>query len=300
MMIMKNIKSGIYKIGSLILLFLLTSFFSMAQDFAPWPAPDDAAAVQNPIPDNKASLEAGKALYNIQCKACHGETGKGDGLIKAASFYTENFQNESDGAIFWKLQQGRGQMPGFKALPEEQLWNVVNYIRSFTKKRDGLIMKDAVVSLYFNENGEQKELTTKVEQVNEDGTKIPASGILVNLGVQMYFGIQPITGTANRTNEKGELKITFPNNMIGDENGDLTVIASIEDMEYNPAQASEAIAWGSEKPQDYWTERRALWKNNEHVPIWLMLTFIGGALGIWLTIMYVALLVRKIKIEGDK
>jgi len=297
---MKNIKSGIYKLGSLIIVFLLTSFFGMAQDFPPWPVPDDAAAVQNPIPDDKASLEAGKALYNIQCKACHGETGKGDGLIKAASFYTESYQNESDGAHFWKLQQGRGQMPSFKALPEEQLWNVINYTRSFTKKREDLVMKNAVVSLFFNEKGEQKELTAKVEEVSEDGTKTPASEILVNLGVQKYFGILPITGTSNRTNENGELKITFPNNIIGDENGDLTVIASIEDMEYNPAQASEEITWGLVNPKDYWTERRALWKNNEYVPIWLLATFIGGALGIWLTIMYVALLVRKIKVEGDK
>ncbi len=297
---MKNIKSGIYKIGSLAVLFILTSFFGMAQDFPPWPAPEDAAAVQNPIPVDKASLEAGKALYNIQCKACHGETGKGDGLIKAASFYTEAFQSESDGAHFWKLQQGRGQMPGFKALPEDQLWNVINYIRSFTKTRDGLAMKDAVVSLIFNEKGDQKELTAKVEQLTEDGSKIPASGILVNVGVEKYFGILPVMGSSNRTNENGEIKIVFPNNIIGDENGDLTVIASIEDMEYNPAQTTEAITWGLVNPKDYWTERRALWKNNDYIPVWLLATFVGGALGIWLVIMYVSLLVRKIKLEGDK
>jgi len=297
---MKNTKSEMYKLGSLILIFIFTSFMSMAQDFPPWPAPEDAAAVQNPIPDDKASLEAGKALYNIQCKACHGETGKGDGLIKAASFYTESFQNESDGAHFWKLQEGRGQMPSFKALPEDQLWNVVNYIRSFTKIREDLVMKNAIVSLFFNEKGEQKELTAKVEQVIDDGSKIPATGILVNVGVERYFGILPVKGPANRTNENGELKVSFPNDIIGDENGDLTVIASIEDMEYNPAQASEGITWGLVNPKNYWTERRALWKNNDYVPIWLLATFIGGALGIWLTIMYVSLLVRKIKIEGDK
>jgi len=297
---MKNIKSGIYRIGSLAVLFTLTSFCGMAQDFPPWPAPEDAAAVQNPIADDKASLEAGKALYNIQCKACHGETGKGDGLIKAASFYIEAFQSETDGALFWKLKEGRGQMPGFKALPEDQLWNVINYIRSFTKKRDGLVMKNAVVSLVFNEKENQKELTAKVEQVNDDGSKIPAPGILVNVGVQKYFGILPVGGTSNRTNEKGELKIAFPNNIIGDENGDLTVIAAIEDMEYNPAQATEAITWGQVNPKDYWTERRALWKNNDYIPVWLLATFVGGALGIWLVILYVSLLVRKIKLEGDK
>jgi hypothetical protein len=63
---------------------------------------------------------------------------------------------------------------------------------------------------------------------------------------------------------------------------------------------SEVIGWGSINPNDYWTERRALWKNNDYVPIWLMITFIGGAVGVWAVIAYVGFLVFKIKRIGDK
>ncbi|MCF8366838.1 MAG: c-type cytochrome [Bacteroidales bacterium] len=293
-------KSGIFKIGSLLAAFLFVSFFGFAQDFAPWPVPDEASVVKNPVEANKTSLEAGKSLYTLQCKACHGETGRGDGLIKAASLVSENFQSQTDGAILWKLHQGRGQMPSFKALPDDQLWNVINYVRSLSKKPEDIIMKNAVVSLFFNEKAEQKELTAKVEQVNDNGEKLPAQGIKVNVGVQKYFGILPISSTSNYTSENGEINIVFPNNIIGDENGELTIIASVDDMEFNPARVSENISWGQINPKDYWSERRALWKNNDYIPLWLLISFTVGAISVWLVIMYVALLVRKIKIEGDK
>jgi mono/diheme cytochrome c family protein len=290
----------IYTIGSLLLVFIFSSYFAIAQDFPPWPVPDEAAAVENPIEANKSSIEAGKALFDLQCKACHGEKGLGDGLIKSGSLVDEKFQQQSDGAVFWKLQEGRGQMPSFAALPEDQLWNVINYIRSLSKKRDDLVMKNAVVALFFNEEGEKKELTAKVEQVADDGTKTPAERIKVNLGVKRYFGILPIAEQSQYTNANGEVTVTFPNDIIGDENGVLNIVASIDDMEYNPAVASSDIEWGLINPKDYWTERRALWKNNDYIPLWLLAGFSLVAIGIWLVILYVAILVRQIKVEGDK
>lgn len=294
------ISRKIYRSGSLLAILLLSCSFTIAQDFAPWPVPEEAEAIENPVEPNKASLEAGKSLYDMQCKACHGEKGKGDGLIKAADLTSAEFNKESDGATFWRLQEGRGQMPSFKALPEEQLWNVINYVNSLSKKRDDLVMKNAVIALFFNEEGNKKELTAKVEQVADDGTKSPAESIKVDIGVQRYFGILPVTKESNYTNEEGEVSITFPNDIIGDENGIVNIVASIEDMEYNPAETNTEIEWGQVNPKDYWSERRALWKNNEYVPLWLLASFAGTAIAIWLVIAYVALLVRKIKVEGDK
>lgn len=297
---MTNIIVSIYRIGSLLLLFMFSSLLAVSQDFPPWPVPEDAAAVENPVEPTKESLQAGKSLYDLQCKACHDEQGKGDGLINAASLVSQDFQEQSDGAVYWKLQEGRGQMPSFAALPDEQLWNVINYVRSLSRAREDIEMKNAEIALYFNEEGDKKELTAKVEQVADDVAKSPAENIRVNIGVQRYFGVLPVTDEVNRTNPEGEVTITFPNDIIGDESGVVNVVASIEDMEYNPAETSVEIEWGEINPKDYWTERRALWKNNEYVPIWLMASFAIAAIGIWLVIVYVALLVRRIKVEGDK
>ena len=35
----------------------------------------------NPIPDSEKTLAEGQVLYTRYCSHCHGETGKGDGLL---------------------------------------------------------------------------------------------------------------------------------------------------------------------------------------------------------------------------
>ena len=39
------------------------------------------AARKNPVPANAASITAGRALYNKNCRHCHGLRGKGDGPL---------------------------------------------------------------------------------------------------------------------------------------------------------------------------------------------------------------------------
>ncbi len=290
-----------YKTGILIIAFLFANLMAVSQDFAPWPVPDEAAAVENPVPANKASLEAGKKLYDLQCKSCHGDEGKGDGLIKSASLVSEEFKQQSDGAIFYKLQEGRGQMPSFAALPDEQLWNVINYMRTLEKMREGLVKKNAQIELFFNEKGEYREATARVMQVSDTTEPQPAGNLRIEFFVQRYFGDLPVSNNESHyTDESGEVTVQFPNDIIGDENGDLIVIARTDDMDFNQAEAAEVITWGLHNPKNYWTERRSLWKNNEYVPVWLIITFFGGALTVWAVIIYVALLIRKIKLEGDR
>ena len=291
----------IYRTGILMMVFLFTGYMAVSQDFPEWPVPEDAVSVENPIEQNKTSLESGMALYNLQCKACHGETCLGDGLIKSANLTTESFLAQSDGEIFWKIQHGRGQMPSFKALSEDQLWDVINYIRSLSLQQENMVKKDAIIKLIFNESADTKEISAEVYELSEDGKKIPVCSVKVNFGVERYFGTLPIANkTSHYTNENGEVTIPFTEDIIGDENGDLIIIASVEGIEYNQAETGEVITWGSINPKDYWTERRALWKNNDYIPIWLLISFVGGAIAVWGVMGYVAFLVFKIKRIGDQ
>lgn len=105
--------------------------------------PAEAAAVENPIPASNESISNGAAIFSQSCAACHGDTGKGDGLgaaalnPKPADLHAAHVQGNSDGVMFWIISHGREgtAMPAWNAiLSEEQRWDVVNFLRTFREE----------------------------------------------------------------------------------------------------------------------------------------------------------------------
>ncbi len=130
--------SGMFKLIGVIV--LLQSYLS-AQQSGKWVAPESARQKKNPVSLDQASIEAGKKLYVKECLSCHGKKGEGDGPKAAelekepGDFTTDEFQKQSDGAIFWKITQGRKPMASFKKeFTDEQRWQLVNYIRTFGRE----------------------------------------------------------------------------------------------------------------------------------------------------------------------
>jgi mono/diheme cytochrome c family protein len=122
-------------------LFILIAGFKTHQETKPWPVPDKDAKTPNPVKSSSESISSGKSLWNQHCASCHGKTGKGDGT-KAAQLKTQpedlssaTIQSQSDGALFYKTSEGRGDMPSFKKkLPDAtDIWDVVNFMRSLKK-----------------------------------------------------------------------------------------------------------------------------------------------------------------------
>lgn len=108
---------------------------------ASWKAPSSADALKNPYKGNTAETEKGKALYEQMCVICHGKGGKGDGPAgialnpRPADHTSAKVQDQSDGALFWKMTNGNPPMAAYKdVLSEEQRWDLVNYIRTLKKK----------------------------------------------------------------------------------------------------------------------------------------------------------------------
>ena len=122
-----------------IVIFITAASFSLRQ--TPWAVPDKNSKMANPVKADAASADAGKAIWAKQCQSCHGKSGKGDGT-KAAGLKTHpgdftqaSVQSQTDGALFYKIVEGRDDMPSFKKkLPdEEDIWNAINYMRTFKK-----------------------------------------------------------------------------------------------------------------------------------------------------------------------
>ncbi len=132
---MKNIKT-LLLIG--IISFGLFSFGMILQD--EWVVPEKYQNMKNPT-DPSVDLNIGKSLYAKHCQSCHGKEGYGDGKkaneVKGdlGDFSTEEFQSQSDGALFYKTTFGRDDMPEYtKKMPDdEDRWLIVNYMRTLAE-----------------------------------------------------------------------------------------------------------------------------------------------------------------------
>jgi mono/diheme cytochrome c family protein len=108
----------------------------------PWPVPDKDKALKSTDKLTDAGVIAnGKDLWAKHCKSCHGAKGLGDGpkgaSLKTApgDFTTAAFQANTDGELFYRLNKGREEMPGYeKKIPDaKDRWSLVAYIRTFKK-----------------------------------------------------------------------------------------------------------------------------------------------------------------------
>lgn len=104
-----------------------------------------AARVKNPVAATPASVQAGAASYKKYCAFCHGDAAKGDGRLAPKGTTPANLtdvtwdRGATDGEIFAVIMEGAGpkfDMKGFKGrIPDQDAWNIVNYIRSLGPAR---------------------------------------------------------------------------------------------------------------------------------------------------------------------
>lgn len=99
-----------------------------------------AAKLKNPLKADARSIAAGQALFARHCAECHGDAGKGDGMMaddmdpKPPNLTDADWKHGStDGEIFTVIRdgvKGRGMKAFGRRLTASQIWNTVNYLRS--------------------------------------------------------------------------------------------------------------------------------------------------------------------------
>lgn len=117
----------------------------MVYALSDWSAPAQARQMPNPVEATPQTIAAGMNIYMDRCQNCHGEHGNGKGpradkLSLQPSDFTdaEAMRRQTDGELFWKISEGHRPMPSFKKkLSEEQRWQLVDYIRTFSQGAGG-------------------------------------------------------------------------------------------------------------------------------------------------------------------
>ena len=135
---MKKNLNLVLTLGAIAAFTLSLLAFTVPQE--KWDVPAEYKNMENEYAGEDED-DIGKDLYSKHCKSCHGKEGYGDGT-KAAELETsmrdlstEEVQEQTDGALFYKSMIGRDEMPNFekKIREDEDRWMVINYIRTLAE-----------------------------------------------------------------------------------------------------------------------------------------------------------------------
>jgi cytochrome c len=133
---------------------LLFSVPSFSQQQAPSSAPSkpsdyaaipvEAARQSNPVKSTPESMARAKKWWVMDCEMCHGKNGNGKGdtakeMKLAVKDFTDasTLKDRTDGELFYIIKNGHNDMPAEgPRVKTDEAWDLVNYVRSFTKKPD--------------------------------------------------------------------------------------------------------------------------------------------------------------------
>jgi mono/diheme cytochrome c family protein len=103
-----------------------------------------AAAVKNPVPSTPDSVAMGQALFKKYCRFCHGDDAKGNGPQAPKDTHPPDLTDakwdhgSTDADIFDVIKNGVGpkfdMKPYAMKMSDQDIWNVVNYLRSLGPK----------------------------------------------------------------------------------------------------------------------------------------------------------------------
>lgn len=105
----------------------------------------EAIDKKNPVKPTPEGLAAAQRVYGYDCAMCHGAKGDGKGDIVESMKLTmpdlrdpASLAGKTDGELFFIITKGKGKMMGEgDRVPETMRWNLVNLVRSFSKKDTG-------------------------------------------------------------------------------------------------------------------------------------------------------------------
>lgn len=284
-------------------IFTTLMMLNVAVSAQDWIVPDDQSGIANPLPYNLENVKKGKELFLKNCKSCHGDPGKNNMLplvpppIDVAS---ERMQKNTEGAIFYKITNGRGTMPQFKAtISEDDRWRIVNYIQNFNPAKQPLLVNApaAKAKLLASVNEQERKVEVFAEYLsNETYTPLPNTEITIS--AKKYFGNIQIGKV--RTDENGRAVFAIPESLIGDEEGFVNIVVTLDDSYIADVVSLDKAKVGQLKQVQKLIHPGILWSTNDNIQIWLLLSYIGVTGAAWLTIGYIIFQLLKIRRLGKQ
>ena len=283
------------KINFLITIILFLTVQVFAEE---WTVPADQKNKVNPQEYNLANVNKGKELYLKNCKSCHGDPGKNNVLPLVpppVDITSEKMQKNTEGEIFYKITNGRGAMPQFKAtISDDDRWRIVNYISNFSPKKQPLLVDAPPVKakLLASVNEQEKKVEVFAEYDN-NGVYMKLPNTAITISSKKTFGNIEIGQV--RTDENGRAEFKIPESVIGDEEGFVNIVVALDETFIAAVVSLDKAKVGQLKQTPKLIQKGILWSTNENIQIWLLISYIGVTGAAWLAIGYIVFQLFKVK-----
>ena len=155
--------------------------------------------------------------------------------------------------------------------------------------------KDLIVQVSLAEKDSVNTLHVQASSFGSAGETVPLKETNFNVYVQ---GLYSKLKVGECFVDGGEGSLQFPNNIPGDENGNLKIFVRLEENEvYGDVEKLESAKWGNHR-SGFVEPQRSLWTSG--APIWMITTLIILLAGVWSHYLYAIIQMIKIRKEGKK
>lgn len=185
-----------------------------------------------------------------------------------------------------------------------QSYNFIARVREDMNFNDAdaeIAIKESKMSMTCETADGVKTAKIHFEGLDESNKMVPMKDVELRFYIQRTYSLLPLSEANVSTDENGDASIEVPEGIAGDEKGNITIIARLEDNEtYGMVMAQQQQAWG--KPTIIQTELSSgeLWASRANAPAYLVIGVNAMLLGIWGTIFYIIfILFRVIKIGAQ-
>ncbi|HOK51139.1 MAG TPA: cytochrome c [Bacteroidales bacterium] len=291
-----------------VILFSTLLLFAIAGRAEEWQVPADKEKRTSPYLFDEQMRKKGEDIFKRSCASCHGMPGQGNNIRSLVpippDLAEKKVQQQSDGAIFYKITVGRGAMPSFKnSLTEQERWQVVAFLRSFNKDYvqpplarlvDSAKLRSVKVIPTFDTV--QHKVVVLIKAFQKTDT-LPLSEAEVSLFVQRYFGNLPID-SVRTTSQNGLVTFNFPTNLPGDSVGNVQLIVKVNHEMFGELEKTYTAKLGVPTIKPPLTEKNAMWNVGKKAPRWLIISYLLVVGTIWFFLIRIILSIRKIKQTG--
>ncbi len=138
-------------------------------------------------------------------------------------------------------------------------------------------IKKAMIALTASKADSTYNLTAKLVA---PGTENDPAIKDVTIGIYVQRSFFPLKIGEGTTDENGEVSVEVPGNLPGDDQGNIVLLAKVEENEnFGNLESATTQKWGVPVSDKIVNQPRALWSS--HPPLWMLITFIVLMAVVW-------------------